>query len=90
MSEVLMDAGFSGVRPTPRQAVDAFLESCYPGSRRTGEPEDKPESGFAMRACFKTASGVEMVAYLNPAPHGGWKIAKKGRVAQSDTLAPTA
>ncbi|WP_080423775.1 hypothetical protein [Burkholderia ubonensis] len=75
----VLEAGFSGIRPTPQAVVDAFLSACHPGSRRDGPSEDAKEGGYALQQAYTTASGERMLAFLNPAASGGWRVAAKAR-----------
>ncbi|MBN3729471.1 hypothetical protein [Burkholderia sp. Tr-20390] len=79
-SVTVLEAGYSGVRPTPQAVVEAFLTTCYPGSRKDGPSEEAQEGGYALQQAFTTVLGDRMLAYLNPAASGGWRVAAKARV----------
>lgn len=76
----VLEAGFGGVRPTPHAVMEAFLSKCYPGSRRDGPSEEAQEGGYALQQAFTTVHGERMLAFLNPAASGGWRVAAKARV----------
>ncbi|HEP6431535.1 TPA: hypothetical protein VDB83_005867 [Burkholderia cenocepacia] len=77
----VLEAGYSGVRPTPQAVVESFLTTCYPGSRKDGPSEGAQEGGYALQQAFTTVHGDRMIAFLNPAASGGWRVAAKARVA---------
>ncbi|MBR8426205.1 hypothetical protein [Burkholderia cenocepacia] len=76
----VLEAGYSGVRPTPQAVVEAFLITCYPGSRKDGPSEEARQGGYALQQAFTTVHGDRMLAFLNPAASGGWRVAAKARV----------